>query len=118
MKAILPKSWDRLPEREKKAIKEACEEIVNKTVDHEEAELQKVWLQLAVIVNYELFGHGKVRALRFLKQWKRVYRTIAKFNTNAERDEWLEKETAKIFGAGGYPHEWVDSLENGGKRSG
>lgn len=62
MKAILPKSWYTLPEKEKQAIKEACEELVNKTVDHEEAQLQKVWLQLAVLVNYELFGFGEVRA--------------------------------------------------------
>lgn len=118
MKANIPRAWDALPEREKRAIKEMCDSIVNQTVDHEEAELQKVWLQIAVLVNYDLFGHGKTRALRFLKQWKKVYRTIAKFKTNAERDNWLDHETAKIFGAGGYPHEWVDSLENGGKRSG
>ena len=114
MKAIIPKSWHTLPEREKKAIKNVCEDIVNKTIDHEEAELQKVWLQVAVLVNYELFGHGKTRALRFLKQWKWVYRTISKFKTNEERREWLDSEMAKIFGDNGYPHKWVDSLEHGG----
>jgi hypothetical protein len=24
---------------------------------------------------------------------------------------WLDTEINKIFGKGGYPHEWVDSLE-------
>lgn len=28
-----------------------------------------------------------------------------------DRDEWLDAQNNKIFGKGGYLHEWVDSLE-------
>jgi hypothetical protein len=119
MKSILPKSWYSLPKREQVAIKEAMEDIVNKTVDHEEAEIQKIWLQLGCIVLHKHMKdkHGKMRCMVFLKGWKKVYRVLSEFRTNADRDEWLNKEMEEIFGKAGYPHEWVDSLENGGKRT-
>lgn len=118
MKSILPKSWFTLPKKEQNAIKEACEKLVNETLDHEEAELQKIWLQLACVAlhKYNKDPWGKLRCMVFLKGWKRIYMQVSKFRTNAERDEWLKKEMEEIFGAGGYPHEWVDSLENGGNR--
>lgn len=116
LKPNLPRSWYSLPKKEQQAITAACERAVHVAVDHEEAELQKIWLQLACIVNHKLFGIGKTRGLRFLREWKRVYRITSAFETNAQRDEWLGAEMEKIFGKDGYPHEWVDSLENGGKR--
>ena len=118
MKSFLPKSWYTLPKKEQNAIKKACEELVNQTIDHEEAELQKIWLQLACLVlhKYTKDPWGKMRCMVFLRGWKKVYVQISKFSTNAERDEWLGKEMAAIFGPGGYPSEWVDSLEHGGQR--
>lgn len=119
MKPLLPKSWYTLPKREQNAIKEAMEKIANETIDHEEAEIQKIWLQLGCIVLHkynQVDPWGKMRCMVFLKGWKKVYRILSQFRTNAERDEWLAKEMAEIFGDGGYPAEWVDSLEHGGKR--
>lgn len=118
MKPLLPKSWYTLPKKEQNAIKEAMEKLANQTIDHEEAEIQKIWLQLGCIVlhKYVKDKYGKLRCMVFLRGWKKAYVQISKFKTNAERDEWLKKEMEEIFGAGGYPYEWVDSLENGGKR--
>lgn len=110
----MPTPWNKLPKREREAIEAAYD----KQLDHDEAEIQKVWLQMGVIVNHVLFGHDEAESLAFLKEWKKMYRIISQFKSNEERDEWLNRETAKIFGEGGYPHEWVDSLENGGKRNG
>ena len=45
-----------------------------------------------------------------------MYWIIGKLKTNEERDAYLKAETDKIFGKGGYPSEWVDSLE--GKANG
>ena len=123
MKAFIPKppkmprSWDRLPEYEKQKISEVCNEAINAQVDHEEAELQKIWLQLACIVLHrQKDPFGKMLCMAFLKDWKRVYKTLGKFKTSEERDAWLKSEMEKIFGKGGYPAEWVDSLERGGER--
>lgn len=117
MKANIPKSWLSLPPKEKRIIEKLVEEEVRNAVDHEEAELQKRWLQLACIVLHrQKDAYGKMRCMAFLKGWKRVYKACEKFKSGPEIDEWLKSEMDSIFGADGYPAEWVDSLENGGGR--
>ena len=116
MKPNLPRSWYSLPEREKDAITEVYQKALYKALDHEEAELQKAWLKMMCIANHDVLKVGKIRAIRVLVRWKRLYHIVGKFKTNAERDAYLDAEMDKIFGDGGYPSEWVDSLENGGKR--
>lgn len=113
MKANIPKSWLSLPEREKKAISKMVEEEINKTIDHEEAELQKRWLQLACIVLHrQKDPFGKMRCLAFLSGFKRIYKQCKRFKSEVEITEWINKELEPIFGKDGYPSEWVDSLEN------
>ena len=111
MKANIPKSWLSLPEREKKAISKMVEEEINKTVDHEEAELQKIWIQFACIILHDAFGFGAQRLTVFLGNWKRIYNKNKKFSCEEEQTEFLRKEIESIFGVGGYPSEWIDSLE-------
>lgn len=108
----LPKSWFKLPDREKDAITEAYQKAVNEALDHEEAELQKVWLKfLCVVLHQQKDPYGKMRCMAVLAAWKRMYRKCSTFKTNTERDAYLDAELEKIFGKDGYPAEWVDSLE-------
>lgn len=119
MKANVPKSWLSLPGKEKKLISGLIEKEINAAVDHEEALLQKRWLQLACIVLHrQKDAYGKMRCMAFLNGWKRVYKTCEKFKTDAEMKAWLKAEMDSIFGVDGYPSEWVDSLENRGNVSG
>lgn len=112
MNAYKRRSWERLPEHEKKIINEICADLVTKQVEHEEAQLQKRWLQLAfVVLHNSKDRYGKSRCLAFLVGFKKVYRICSKFKTEAEIESWLEKEMTAIFGKDGYPHEWVDSIE-------
>ena len=107
-----PKAWEKLSLFEKKAIEEYCTQVASDIVDHEEAELQKRWLQLACIVLHnQKDKFGRMRCLAFLKEWKRVYHKCEKFNTNEEIEAYLKKEMDSIFGVDGYPYEWVDGLE-------
>ena len=107
-----PRSWDRLPQFERKAIEDYCEQITNERVNHEEAELQKRWLQLACIVLHrQKDPYGKLRCMAFLNEWKRAYNDLARLTTDAEITEYLKQETDSIFGVDGYPYEWVDKLE-------
>lgn len=111
MKANLPRSWLSLPKKEKDIISNVLQDEINKAVDHEEAEIQKVWLQMACIILHNALGRDKDECLIFLGNWKRLYHVIGKCKTNEERDEYLKSEMEKIFGLDGYPSEWVDSLE-------
>ena len=110
MKAKIPKSFLALPQREKDIINKTMVEYVDKKVDEEEAELQKIWLQLACIVLHRHFGFGKVRAMRFLGAWRRLYKQNERCGNKDSQAEFLKSHMDKIFGSDGYPYEWVDKL--------
>ena len=111
MKARLPKSWDRLPPREKEIINQVMTDEVVKQVCHEQAELQKIWLQFACIVLHRNFGFGKKRCLLFLANWREMYRLNSRIDGRKDQSEFLAGEMEKIFGKGGYPKEYIDKLE-------
>lgn len=112
MKVRLPKSWDRLPKSEKEIINQVMTDKVIKQVCHEQAELQKIWLQMACIVLHKNFGFGKKRLLIFLGVWREMYRINTKLGCREEQTNYLAGELDKIFGKGGYPYEYIDRLEN------
>lgn len=112
MKARLPKSWDRLPPREKEIINQVMTEEVVKQVCHEQAELQKIWLQMACIVLHRCFGFGKDRCLMFLGNWYEMYYVNSKLEGKAEQEKYLAAEMEKIFGKDGFPKVFIDGLED------
>lgn len=111
MKVRLPKSWGRLPKSEKEIINQVMTDKVIKQVCHEQAELQKIWLQMACIVLHKNFGYGKKRLLIFLGVWREMYRINTKLGGREEQTNYLAGEMEKIFVKGGYPYEYIDKLE-------
>lgn len=110
MKANIPTSYTNLPKREKEAIAKYIQDQVN----HEEAELQKIWIQLACIILHDTFGMGAQRLTTFIGNWKRMYKRNMKIDTKEEQDIFLSSEMDKIFGKDGYPYEFINSLEKRG----
>lgn len=111
MKVRVPKSFLNLPESEKEKINEVLNEEIENRVNHNFAELQKIWLQLACIVLNRNFGFGKRRLLLFLGVWREMYRINNKLQGKTEQSAYLKAELNKIFGEGGYPYEYIDKLE-------
>ena len=109
MKARLPKSWEQLPQREKKIITDLMQKTVNDTIDEEEDLIQKIWLQWACIVLHESFGFGKDRCLMFLGSWKKMYRKNRSFKGDEEQQKFLAEKIDKIF-KGEYPQDFINSL--------
>lgn len=107
-----PKVFDKLPEYEKQAIYEFIEKEAQRRVNEEQAQLQKIWLQLCCIVLNRAFRFGKKRLLLFLANWREVYRINSKISSAAEQREYLAGEMDRIFGKGGYPTEYIDKLED------
>ena len=112
MKAKIPTSYINLRPKEKKAIDEVIVKYINDQVNHEEAQLQKIWLQMACIVLHENFGFGKDRLMVFLGNWKRMYRINSNLGNYEDQTKFLKEQMEKIFGKCGYPYEWVDGLED------
>lgn len=114
MKANIGRSLLRMPPKEKAAVEQALVKWAEDKVNHEEAELQKIWLQMACIVLHDAFGLGAMRCTTFLGSWKRMYKRMSKISTKEEQDAFLKTEMEKIFGKDGYPYEFIDSLEKRG----
>lgn len=112
MKARVPKSFNRLPKHEREMINQMMTDEVVKQVLHEEAELQKIWLQFACIVLNKYFGFGKKRLLIFLGNWREMYRLNSKIDGKAEQEEFLNAEINRIFKKDGYPYKYIDKLED------
>lgn len=112
MNVRMRKSFLNLPEREKEIINEEITKEVIKQVTHNQAEIQKIWLQLACIVLNRSFGFGRKRLLLFLANWKEMYRINSQIDGTAERDAYLKEKMNKIFGKGGYPYAYIDKLED------
>ena len=108
------KSWFNLPKKEQEAIRNMLAEEFNKQVEaainHEEAEMQKIWLKYACIALHDIFGFGESRCLSFLGTWRRIYKKNSKFKDKAEQDAWIGERIDKIFKSG-YPSEFIDSFE-------
>ena len=112
MKARLPKTWEQLSKRDKDTINRVMTDEVVKQVLHEEAELQKIWLQYACIVLHRSFGFGKKRLLLFLGNWREMYRQNSLLDSKEEQEAYLYREIASIFGEDGYPYLYIDKLED------
>jgi hypothetical protein len=110
MKANIPTSYLNLRPKEKKAIDEVIVKYINDQVNHEEAELQKIWLQYACIVLNRAFGFGEKRLITFLGNWKRMYRDNARFENKDDQTAYLKEHMDKLFPSG-YPYEFIDKLE-------
>ena len=112
MKVRLPKSYDRLSKRDREKINLVMTDKVLNQVIHEEAELQKIWLQFACIILNKYFGFGRKRLLIFLGNWREMYRINSKIDGKDAQTEYLTAEMRRIFGKEGYPYNYIDKLED------
>ena len=109
MKARLPKSWETLPEKEKKIIADLMAKKCDDTINAEEDLIQKIWLQWACIVLHQTFRFGRVRCMMFLGAWKRMYRKNRTFKTDKEQQKFVAEQIKKIF-KNEYPQDFINSL--------
>lgn len=114
MKANIPRAYNSLPSKEKDLIATMMAKQIGEIVDKEEAEMQKIWLKMACIILHEGFGFGKQRCLTFIGNWKRIYKTNAKFKNSEEQSAWLDERINKIFN-GDYPTTFINKMEEQSK---
>ena len=114
MKANVPKSFKSLPLREQEAIKKLIEDEVAAKVNHEEAEMQKIWIKLACIILRRAFWFGKDQLFLFIGNWHNIYRANARIKTAAEQRDFINSALNEVFD-GDFPDEFLDSLEEIGE---
>ena len=110
MKANMPKCYNQLSPSEKQRIEDAiCDRL-----DNELCQAQFVWIKMACSILHDM-GLYKDDILMFIGNWKRMYRANSRFNTKAEQDAFLDPRMAAIFGEGGFPEEFVQSMKEIGR---
>jgi predicted type IV restriction endonuclease len=105
MKARIPKTLEQLTPAEQRKI----EDMVQRQIDHEEAELQKIWIALSCIILHDLYGIGKERLYKYIAAWKTMYRRNARIKTKEEQTNFIKGELDKFFPD--FPFEYIESLE-------
>lgn len=113
MKSRIPKSFDSLPDVEKERLRkwasEMIEEVAKNQIDHEEAEVQKIWIMYACIILKNAFHMSKDDLICFIANWRSIYRKNSRIKSKEEQQAWIEKQLG--WEPGEYPKEFLDSLE-------
>ena len=115
MDARIPRSYLYLPKHEKKALddyyKSEAMRMYNETLDKEEVNLFVQFVKIVCIILHEYFGFGERRLYRVIGCFRMLYRKFRSLKTAKETNEALDKEMARIFRKGGFPQDYVESLQ-------
>jgi hypothetical protein len=106
MKAIMPKSWDRLPKSQKDKIAEVCEEQMEKQIVF----ILDAFLKMSCSVLHDGFGFGQNRLMCYLGNYYAVFEKHAELVKAGKQVEVLDEEMRKIFTRSGYPDEFFRSM--------
>lgn len=106
------KSYLDLPKREREIIDKLVADEVQKGIDKELANVQKIWIMLSCIAIRQAFGFGCSRILQYVGMWKRLYKINARFKNKEEQTAYIRGELDKVFKKCEFPYKWVDDLEN------
>ena len=110
MKANLPKAFNQLSKNEQDRIMQQLE----LTIDNTLCDAQIVWIKMACCLLHDM-GLTTEQITVFIGSWKRMYRKNSRIMTKAEQDAFLNPQMAAIFGADGFPEEFVQSLKEIGR---
>ena len=106
MKAIVPKSWQRLPLSEKNKIAEVVELEIQRRANI----MLDIYMKMSCSVLHDAFGFGESRLMCFLGNYYRAFDKQFDLVKNGTQIEVLDEEMRKIFKKSGYPDEFFRSM--------
>ena len=110
MKANMPKTFSQLSKNEQDRILKHMEDAM----DNELCEAQFIWIKMACAILHNL-GLDESQITQFLGSWKMMYRANSRLKDKAEQDAFLDARMAAIFGEGGFPEEFMQSMKDIGR---
>lgn len=110
MNANLPKSFSQLRKSEQDRILKQMEEAM----DNELCDAQFIWIKMACCILHDM-GKTESEITQFIGGWKRLYRGNSRIATREEQTAFLDGRMAEIFGEGGFPEEFMQSLKEIGR---
>ena len=110
MKANVPKSWDRLPQAQRKSIREYALNIAKEQMEKDGRIILDLYIKMVCLTLHDAFGFGEKRLTMFLGSHKRLFHRQRRMVENNEQLEYLDKRMAEIFKKGGYPQGFFDDM--------
>jgi hypothetical protein len=110
MNANMPKAFNQLSKNEQERILKKMED----TMDEELCQAQFVWIKMACAILHTI-GLDESEITQFIGAWKMMYRANSRFKDKAEQDAFLDARMAEIFGEGGFPEEFMQSMKDIGR---
>ena len=110
MKANLPKCFNQLSNNEQDRINRALTDAL----DEELCTAQIIWIKMACSILHNI-GLCENTIVRFIGHWKSMYRSNYRFKDKQDQDKFLNARMQEIFGAGGFPEDFVQSLREIGR---
>ena len=107
MKANMPKCYNQLSPSEKQRIEDAIAD----RLDEELCEAQFIWIKMGCCILHDM-GVSVDDILMWIGGWKRLYRANSRFKTKEEQSAFFDARMADIFGEGGFPEEYMQSLKD------
>lgn len=117
----MPKSYLRLPLAEQQLICdmmiETTNDLVNKALDKETAEVVDIMIKLMCIRLVDAFHFTEDDLWLFLGNWRPLLRWNNRLIKEGDQKEVINKRINEIFKNRPFPQEYVDGLVVGGKKS-
>lgn len=110
MNANLPKAFNQLTKNEQQRIMKAYEDAM----DNELVQAQFIWIKMSCAILHKI-GQTESDITQYLGLWKMMYRNNARFKDSKEQSAYLDKRMAEIFGEGGFPEEYMQSMKDIGR---
>ena len=114
MRANVKKSWESLSDKDRDLIAQLAQEMIQEGIQRgmemNQAELQKIWIQYACIILNDVFDMKRDELLRFIDRWKWIYRKNDRFADKDEQTGYITGRLTEIFD-GEFPYEFLDKLE-------
>lgn len=106
MKAIMPKSWDRLPESEKRKI----EEIKEAEIERRMLVILDTILKMSCVSLNETEHMGENRLTCYIGNFYHIFELHKDLVKQGKQMEFLDAKIRKIFRKHGYPDEFFRSM--------
>lgn len=114
MKARIPKSWDKLPYKQKEKLtdymKEVALEAATNQFNQDVRIILEQYLKMSCIILHDAFGFGEKRCRMYLGNHRRMFAKQYKLVRDGKQEAYLDGRMAEIFKKDGYPKYFIDEL--------
>ena len=114
MKANVPKSWQSLPNAQRKQIEAYCKDLAynaaKETTEKDSRIIFDLYIKMVCVTLHDAFGFGEKRLNMFLGNHRQLFRRQRSMVANNTQIEYLNKRMDEIFKKGGFPQDFFDKM--------